>query len=68
MKHIGHLLFGSYTSVTAVFELSLLLVDRLLAFGDEVFKNDSLEKKEINDYKTKQRLYLSFYPVPLDCD
>jgi hypothetical protein len=54
--------------VTAVFELLLLLVDRLLAFGDEVFKNDSLEKKEINDYKTKQRSYLSFYPVSLDRD
>ncbi len=65
MEHMGHSLFESYTSVMVVFELLLLLVDRLLAFGDEVLNNDSLEKNEINNYKCS---YLSYYVVPLDND
>jgi hypothetical protein len=47
MKHMGHLLFESYTSVISAFELLLLLVDRLSAFGDEALNNDSLEKKRL---------------------
>ncbi len=66
MEHMGHSLFESYTSVMVVFELSLLLVDRLLAFGDEVLNNDSLEKKRLIIINVHISHITSFYWIMID--